>query len=119
MAQTIGPDIFNHSIPKRTLENGFIENKWVRLYYRETTHPIEGVDIELDIWQWTYLVSPDLTNKALSNFSADLSWDERSGLLYNSHTYNQRIEEMYSSKKKVLKKTGKWIILRQNVILKF
>ena len=102
MAHTIEPDIFNHSIPKRTLENGVIENQWVRLYSRESNHPIESVDIEFDICSWADLVSPDLTNKALSNFSADLSWDERSALLYNRHTNNQRIEETCIHRKRRL-----------------
>lgn len=113
MTQSIRPDIFNHSIPKRTLENGFIENKWVKPYYQGATHLIEGIDIELDIWQWTYLVSPDMTNKALSNFSANLCWHERSILLYDILTINQKIEEIYPSKEKVLK-NSKW----NNVIMR-
>lgn len=96
MEKVIGSQIFNHTTPKRTLENGFIENKWVKLYYRETTHPIEGVDIELDIWQWTYLVSPVMSEKALSNFNADLSWDERSALLYDN-SFVRDVKEGFES----------------------
>ena len=96
MEKVIGSQIFNHTTPKSTLENGFIENKWVKLYYRETTHPIDGVDIELDIWQWTYLVSPDFSKKAVSNFNADLSWDERSALLYDN-SFVRDVKEGFES----------------------
>lgn len=96
MIKSLTSDIFEHELQRKSLENGFVENKWVRLYYRESTHPIEGVDIELDIWQWTYLVSPDLTNKALSNFSADLSWDERSALLYDN-SFVRDVKEGFES----------------------
>ena len=96
MAQTIGPDIFNHSIPKRTLENGFIENKWVRLFFQETSHPFDDDAVELYILQWAYLVSPDLTDKALSNFNADLSCDEHSALLYDN-SFRRNIKDGFES----------------------
>lgn len=96
MEKVIGPQIFNHTIPKKTLENGFVENKWVKLYFRETSHPIDGADIELDIWQWAYLVSPDLTDKALASFDADLSWDKHSALLYDN-SFRRNIKDGFES----------------------
>lgn len=96
MIKTLTSDIFEHELQRKSLENGFVENRWVRLYFRETIHPIEDVDIELDIWQWTYLVSPDMTKKALSNFSADLSWDEHSALLYDNY-FRRNIKNGFES----------------------
>ncbi len=91
MLNKLTPEVFQHKLLRESLENGFIENKWVKIYCRETSHPIEDVDIEHDIWQWVYLVSPNLTEKVLTSYNADLCYDEYSTLLNrNSFLHNAK-----------------------------
>lgn len=76
----ITKSILYHDYAKEQLKNDFREDKWVILYKKENNIIDEKLNITFDLWQWCYIVYPEMINEIKDNYEADLNFDERSAL---------------------------------------